>query len=421
MAPPLQDWVPFQWPAAWTDPGLLRFVEGTPVNCLLLEEAQAEVREAAQARGFVCPPPVRWQAWRELNWASPGPLAAIGDGFWPELSQKGGDSEQAGPTGAPWLDANGWLIAMARARLPEETALWIRSGPPEDPRAVRWTHYQLALLEAWAYGACRPLWLFPPHAEALRAGGEEARRGWAALTGALEWMEARRAWRRCRTFARLAIASDFTGANEYIGSETLLLAARQGIPFTPLERSRVNRAALEGIRALVWCDPAPVPAEILDWVRQGGRLMAMPGALKSWKRPAATAPQEHARFLLHADGQGVVAEARAAFDDPWLLARDSRLIASKQWDAVRLFNEGSLQWRHAHAPERHVVHLLNYTLRPSWNPVSVQTSLPVRRAVFHAPGRAPAPLELRRELGGLEAAVPAFAVYGAVEFESADG
>lgn len=416
MARGIDEWVPFEWPESWASPELLHLLKGTPFNCLLLTDAQTKVREAAGAQGFHCPGNVRWQSWREAEWSKPGELLAISDGFWPELSSKGDGSEQAGPTGAPWLDANGWLLEMARVRLPASTTIWIKSDLPEDPRSLRWLHYQLALLEAWAYGASRPLRLSAPHAEALREGNQDAKRNWDTLMSAAAWMRQRRDWSSHRPFARLAIASDFTGPNEYISTETLLLAARQGIAFVPVESARVTPAALRGIRALLWCDPAPVPPGVLDWVRAGGRLMAMPSAVRRWQLGPAGS-EDHPRFRTHRLGKGSVAVARGEFDDPWLLAQDTRLVASKQFDAVRLFNAGSLQYRHASAAGRHYVYLLNYTLRPSANRAVVQIAMPVRAARLHAPGMEPQPMELHQEGGGIEVNLPGFAVCAVVEFE----
>lgn len=416
MAVGVQQWVPFEWPESWAGAERLRLLEGTPFNCLLLGDAHGRVREAAEARGFICPAGVRWQSWREAEWSKPGELLAISDGFWPELSSKGDDSEEAGPTGAPWLDANGWLIEMARARLPAPAAVWIKSDLPEDQRGVRWQHYQLNLIEAWAYGARRPLALAAPHAEALARGEAAAAAGWKAIQAAQKWMDGHEAWRAYAPFARLAVASDFTGPNEYISTETLLLAARLGIAFVPLDRARFNAGGLAQQKALLWCDPVPVPAAVRPWVEQGGTLIAMPAALKEWQS-GAVHDDSHPRFRVHRTGQGRIAAARAEFDDPWLLAKDAHLLMSRRHDAVRLFNAGSLQYRHAHAQGRHVVHLLNYTLRPSGNQTAIQIALPVRAARLHVPGKPAVEIALSREIGGLETYVHAAPVYTAVEFE----
>jgi hypothetical protein len=415
MADPAASWVPFEWPAAWASPGALRLLESAPVNCLLLPAPDHPIRAAAEAVGFVCPEDIRWQSWRELDWTNPASPVAIGDGFWPELSSDGAGSEPAGPTGAAWLDANGWLIEMARARA-AATTLWLRSDPPEDPRTLRWSHYQLAVTEAWAYGARRPLWLAEPHAAAIRDGDDAAVRSWRQILQSISWLQQRDAFHAATPFARLAIASDFTGPNEYISTETLLLAARLGIAFVPVERTRLTASALAERRALLWCDPDPVPSDLRPWADAGGVLIATPSALKSWPRGRLT-DDTHPRFRLYSSGKGHLAEARAAFDDPWLLARDAHLLMSRRHDAVRLFNASALQWRHARLPGRHLVHLLNYTLRPAAHPISVQITLPVRRAHLHLPGEAPRPLPLSRTLGGAEVHLPPFAVYALVEFE----
>lgn len=416
MAVPVASWVPFVWPAGWTGTAALRLLAGSPFNCLLLPAPAASLRAEAIAQGFACPDDIRWQSWRELDWAAARELAAIGDGFWPGLAQQDPGSEPAGPTGNAWLDANGWLIEMARVRAPESAAIWVRSAPPEDPRTISWSDYELGLIEAWAYGARRPLDLAAHHAAALLQGSGEASAAWHRLLSLQQWMNERAAWGRARPYARLAIASDFTGANEYIATETLLLAARLGIAFVPVERSRLTPASLLHRRALLWCDPQPVPASLRPWVEQGGVLLAMREALQGW--PLTPAPEPfNERFQIHPLGKGRLALAPRPFDDPWLLARDAHLLMSRRHDAIRLFNAGSLQFRHAHDGARHLVHLINYTRRPAAHVTSIQFALPVRSALLHVPGHAPRPLTLRRELGGWEAVVPPFALYSAVEFE----
>jgi hypothetical protein len=415
MAGPVASWVPFEWPESWAGPALLRLLAGSPFNCLLIPPSLTAIRAEAEAAGFFCPANLRWLSWRELDWTSPGELAAIADGFWPELALKGGDSEPSGPTGAPWLDANGWLIEMARARAPLST-IWLRSDLPEDPRTLRWHHYQLALLEAWSHGARRPLTLAAPHAEALARNEPAARQSFETLLASLRWMNERPAWPSLLPFARLAIASDFTGPNEYISTETLLLAARLGIAFVPVDLNRISAASLHDRRALLWCDPEPVPASLRPWVEQGGILIAMPAALKDWRldRPLTDSPT---RFRVHRCGTGRAAVALAPFDDPWLLARDAHLLMSRRHDALRLFNASALLFRHAHHQHRHVLHLLNYTLRPAAHPVILQLALPASAARLHLPGRSPVHLPLHREIGGLEAQLPPFPIYAAVEFE----
>src|ERR1051326_5237521 len=45
------DWVPARWP--WADTQSLQLLEGTPVNCLLLNSPTSEFVDAAKARGVV--------------------------------------------------------------------------------------------------------------------------------------------------------------------------------------------------------------------------------------------------------------------------------------------------------------------------------------------------------------------------------
>ena len=106
-----------RWPASWTQPSALDLLRGTPVNLILLPESGSF--DAIRARA------------RELGIATGAPSeVVIVPGVWPGVkSSRGGDAE-AGPTGAAWVDSNGWAIRLARAQHPGKT-IWV-DAPPKD-------------------------------------------------------------------------------------------------------------------------------------------------------------------------------------------------------------------------------------------------------------------------------------------------
>ncbi len=405
--------IPFEWPAAWDAPTLARLLDGTPFTALLTDTPRSHPSDA---------PPLatpRWTAWAEIDWRSPPSPIAISNGFWPDLSQKGGDSEPAGPTGAPWLDANGWLLELIRARAPRGSKIWIRSNPPENVGSVELSHYALAYAEAAVYGAVRPVWLAPHHAEALARGESDAVAAWRSLCSLIRWFAARTDWASWITAARLAVVSDFAGPNEYISSETLLLLARRGLPFTPIATNAVSPAALQHKRAVLYLDRAPLPAPLLEFARKGGLLLALPEAAKSLGTQQPTG-EPHPRFRLVALGKGRIALSTDDFSDPWLAAQDTHLLLSRRWDLLRLFNAGSLQSRLTVAPDRKraLVHLINYTRRPAAHVVSLSLAWPVRSVKIHLPPKPDSvPLQIHLEDGRQEVHLPPFPIYCAVEFE----
>ena len=418
-------WIPFQWPATWRDADKLKLLESTPINCLLFDkDAPAELRSAAEANKLNCPANVDWRSWKEIDWKSPGDPVAISDGLWPALAMKasGGDNAQSGPTGAPWLDANGWLLQLLRGRARNKT-LWLRSDPPADVAQLTPQSYTLALSEAYVYGARRPAWLAEPHATALAAGSTAAVNGWKSMMESIRWQETRRAWAEWPTFARLLVVSDYAGENEYNAGEVLNLSARQNLAFHPVETAQFQPQLLQGRRAVLYVDPQPFPAPMAaalqKFVEAGGLLVCM-------KPPAAAltgvrlSKETHARFDLFDVGKGRVAVSKAEWEDQYILAQDTHLMMSRRYDAVRLFNAGSLTYFHTASPDgkRWLIHLLNYTGRGAAHQVSLQTWQKVKSATFHSLESAqPQALPVQRETGQPEVYLPRFSVYSAVELE----
>ena len=102
------DWIPIEWPAQW-GPGQLSLLRDTPFNALAFKAAPPPALAAAARAAGLQAPAVAWHAWTDVDWAQSADVLAIGDGFWPAYSWKGVADGTAGPTGEPWLDANGWL------------------------------------------------------------------------------------------------------------------------------------------------------------------------------------------------------------------------------------------------------------------------------------------------------------------------
>jgi hypothetical protein len=351
-----------------------------------------------------------------MDWENPGPRVAIGDAHWPALGGAANNPStradaDAGPTGTPWLDANGYLVLLARARAAGKP-VWLRSAPPEKPETIRPESYRLAFAEAAAYGAVRPIWLAPHHASELLAGRPA---WWTRLLEEAAWWKQRCAWGAWRCPAKLLIVSDFSGANEFLATETLLLAARRNLVFEPVERARLGADHLKDRVAILWLDDVPPPALLTAFVLNGGHLITRQHRIST--RPA---PESHERFRLQRAGKGRISLATAAWDDPWLLAQDVHLLVSRRYDPVRIFNGGSLQFHITEEPggARKMVYLLNYTLRPSWNLVTLAVESSIRNARVHSPGQEPAaPAKIHGVDGRTEIEIPQFAIALAVELE----
>lgn len=415
--------IPIIWPAAWHDVKALDLLNGSPVNCLIFDPTvPAAVKQAAAAKGFDCPA-VRWTDWGETNWAQ-GRFFPIGGGIWPGAAASQ-NRQEGGPTGAPWVDANGWIVQLARTMAPKGSELWLNSDPPKETRNISPSQYLLALSEIWAYGARRPVWLAPHHAVEALAGTGEGLAVWKAAINLLQWQLARDAWMAWQPVASLLVVSDFTGPNEYMAGEVLNLSARQGIAFTPVETGRLGAAPFTGKRAALYVDQAPAPQAVAARLRlfaeAGGLVLAMKNTAVLFGN-LKPSPDTHPRFDLFQLGKGRLAVSKQDFDDPWVLSRDAHLLMSRRWDSIRLFNAGSLLAHHAVAPHGRssLVHVLNYTGRPSANQIALQIPSAARSARMHTAGQPqPAPATIHRRGGRLEVDVPPFPVHCVLELTHA--
>lgn len=406
----------FDWPSSWDSAEALRRLEGTVFRTLLLDKASApKIRAQAEAKGYRCVVEgeggFRWRPIGEMDWANPGPCVAVNEVFWPAVSagKESADGAGAGPTGSPWLDANGWVILLARARA-KGRPVWLRAKEPDNPSRFEPVQYRLALAEACAYGAVRPVWLTPQH-----AAGQPA--WWNELVKEAAWWCARTEWQSWPVSARLSIVSDFTGPNEYLGTETLLLAARRNLAFHAVPLENFGPSTLRGQKAILWLDPTEPPPSLASFVQAGGLLICRKTSFAG--KPARDV---HERFRLLDSGKGRIAVATQDWDDPWILARDVHLLVSRRWDPVKLFNQGLLQHHVVESKDgsRRLVHLINYAGQPSWNLVTMLSDRPFRSAVAHIPGAAePQKLEVQTVSGRQELVLPRFPIAMTVELEQA--
>lgn len=159
---PQSRWVPLSWPSAWKDPKSFDWITGTPINCLVFEAGLPDLdplRTEARRRELAI---VDWTKPEssgiaageaaKIPWSGALPIAAITDAVWPGIrmsSTARRDAVDAGPTGAPWIDANGWLAQLARARAPEKTIWLVSKSQANRQRIVSENAYQLAVTDAW--------------------------------------------------------------------------------------------------------------------------------------------------------------------------------------------------------------------------------------------------------------------------------
>jgi len=339
------------------------------------------------------PLPLRWQG--KLPAGDLAPLNCLfggGDGMpvlqgaripkralWPGVRVSGNGAAEAGPTGAPWVNANGWLIRVSR---------FLDATKPvvldTRPLAAGSSHV-LAVADAMAYGAS---WVVSHSPET-----------WPAVRAALLFFERNAAWRAWEPVAALAMIGEFAGADESIGGECLNLLARRQVGYRLAGPG--DLAALNGVGAAAWISKQPVPYEkYLSWIRDGGTLIVR-GEANS-----------------RAEGNGRVIGRAEAWDDVYAATAGIHLALTRRTDVLRLWNAGSFNSYYQMEPggKRGVVHLINYAGNRGSDDASIWLARAWKRAALSTFDKQ-APLKTRASNGGIEIALPQLGVYAAIELE----
>jgi len=130
------EWVPLRWSS-----GPVEALKGSPVNCLVVPEPRPSdtLIQTATALGLTV----------VSQGSLPFDVALREESEWPSVSVGRDGNAEAGPTGYPWVDANGWRCQLAAARFPGKT-VWT-SGEPKGT-GVRPEMYALAVADASTCG-----------------------------------------------------------------------------------------------------------------------------------------------------------------------------------------------------------------------------------------------------------------------------
>jgi hypothetical protein len=458
--------------AAWADPQSLELIKGTPINCLVVPWAagMAEDREqrqsleplvrAAAAAGISCAgtittkqdragllaaglkaglaafmvdsleglpndAPVILRVTRSgIPWEFATSILDITENLWPGLgmdNMKEGDTANAGPTGVPWVNSNGWLSLLAR-RLAHGKSIWLECEPPESSDLAHPADYAMAIADSQAYGS---RWVISLD-DRLRVGlidkDPRALKAWENITRSLSFFKDKEEWGRYQPIGFLAVISDFRGDNEFLSTEVLNLLARRHVQYKIIERSAAASVSLTYLKAILWIDDVTpgdeVRARLLDFVRRGGLLIAPahwgPAGLK------ATAGGLLDRYEVRTVGKGRIAVPREGFKDPYDVAVDAHLLLSRRNDWVRVFNATAVNAYCADdaAGRKRLVQILNYASAGTEHPVSVWVRTANRAARFwHLDSREPIALRGTPSRGGTEFQLPSVSAYTALEFD----
>lgn len=454
-------WIPMRWPDEWRNSSLLDLLQGTPINCLLVNwgaqkpeagwmdearrrniavvgmvesgEGKGTALEAARKASLpavalddpagVNMPAIAWGDKGKLPWGSAAGAFAFTDAVWPGIppAKSGKDSAETGPTGAPWVDSNGWAIQLVRARS-DGKPVWVSVAPPKAD-FIRTSHYNLAVVDACAYGAKWVLTLDPNLRTGLAARKSAALALWKTLTGTLSFFPSHSEWAALPPLARIGVLSTFSGDDEFLSSELLNLLPRRGVPYRILERGKAATASFEGLKGLIYPDetiPDPeLKARLETFVNEGGVLVAGP----KWPAPAGASPQNDAygRWDIYRMGKGRVAVSKDTPPDPFLFAADAQLLVSRRHDIFRFFNTSSANAFCTGTPDqkRAVIQIVNYAMQNRGGPVSVAVLQRFKTGRLWRVGReAPEDIRPIPAETGVELHLPECGLYAAIELEA---
>jgi hypothetical protein len=459
--------------AAWTEPKSLGILQGSPVNCLVVpwadgsanqkahQEALAPLLDAGRRAGlsFVGTiagkqdvasvvatgveaglaglmvesleglpkdAPVILRAPRSLvAWETVTPDFSLTDNLWPKLGldkPKDGDEANAGPTGVPWVNSNGWMSLLAR-ELSGGKAVWMEYEPPETSDLDHPAGYALAVSDACAYGSRWVVSLDPPFRRGLVQQDPRAARTWEGLRAALQFFQGKEAWSDYRPEGVLGIVSDFRGDNEFMATEVLNLLARRLVQYRIIEKSKILSANFRGLKAILWVDAAEPDAaaksRMRTFVEQGGLLIAprLWWALTSKPTPGGLL----GRYRVFALGRGSHAVPVQETGDPYELAVDTHLLLSRRNDLVRIFNitACNVLVTGSAAAGKRLVQILNYASQgqPYLPSVWVRDGAPKARLWVLGEAES-AVIEGVPAHGGREYQLPFISTYAALEFDA---
>jgi hypothetical protein len=454
---------------SWTEPAALDLVAGTPVTCLVVTWAEGKAADeeqqralaplvaAARGRGLSV---VGWVSdtadlrraveparasglaavatpssdgvqgmdvlrFRKRGFDSPASAEFLGDldAAWPgmrTMNPTGAADADAvsGPTGAPWLDSNGWYVRLARS-LARPRTLWLAFDPPDLGQAQAAASYLQAIADTEAYGARWLVSLDPYLRVGLLDGRPSARETWSMVGRSLAFFRKHPEWASHVPVGQLGVVSDYRGPNEFLSFEVLNLLARQGSLYRILEKGAAAPATFEGLDAIVYVDEAPPAADLVRklyaFAEGGGTLVTPPGwEERGVREDDAWLP----RYRIFRRGRGRLAVAREDVGDPQLLAEDAQLLMSHRHDRLRVYNVGAGLFHYATSGDGRsgVLHTLTF---PTPYPRMAMTAWfrhPWAAArVWTVDAAEPAPVERAPVEPGVEFHLPALPVYSALE------
>jgi hypothetical protein len=216
--------------------------------------------------------------------------------------------------------------------------------------------------------------------------------------------------------ARIGVVSDFTGPNEFLSHEFLNLSARRQLPVNIIAADKINLKTTHGMRALVVIGDNVDRQALVQYIMSGGMVILPPGELANAAKAHPSGGRHETGYELYKAEKGTIAVSPEEWSDPYLVAQDAHRLIGRKNDVVRLWNAGSAITYPTAEAKRTVVHITNYTGRPSGGLMSLYVVRPhIQARYLDLTGKAEM-LKTERKNEGTEVALPVFTSYAAVEF-----
>jgi hypothetical protein len=408
-------WVPMWWHSA--DPKSLELLEGTPVNCLLLEPehwepafaaasrarrvavlgiarsvddvrraktmkfdalvlegmSDARLSDAARRSGV---PVIELPLRNRIRFDSGDKIVGTSQGLWPGVEAGHGGKSVTGPTSTPWINTNGGFLRFVRAAT--DSVVWIGVRPPRGS-IFKPERYVQAIADAALVGARWIVALDGDLESRLLARDPPALRDWRSIAAALSYFEEHPEWRDYRAYSRMAVIQSAATGGLLSGSLLDMLASqRSTVRVVP--PNRLTGESLKDTRVVLDVDPDSLSPEqrraIDEFVKAGGLLINPPAR---WRFPQTSDDQ-------------ILLERRQAGQLQSLWEVTYNATVRKNFGA-RTFNTTGILSSVLAAPDGKsvIVHLANYLDFPG-EAITVHVLGNWTRARLYRPGAAPVDL-----------------------------
>jgi hypothetical protein len=454
----------------WADPSALRLLQGSPINCLVVDWASGSTVDAAQqsalqplieagrrlglsfvgrisakenlaavvdaghaagldavmleklpgirlALPYLVPCPND-----DMEWSQVTDIYRATGALWPggDLQTTEDNSAFGGPTGIPNVKSNGWFSLMSREIAPGKIP-WMDIDPPASAQMLPAAEYRRAIADSRIHGSHWIVSLDPWLRKGLLVEDKIAVETWARIIRELDYFGEHAEWREYRPMGMLAVVSDFAGLNAISSGAVLNFLSESQTQFVAVDRLRMKGLPSAGLKAVVWMDDAEPSAaqreQMLQFVRGGGLVIAP----KYWGPAGVTTTEEDwmPEYRIYSLEKGRMVVAKAGLQDPYQLSLYAHLLVGRRNDFARLFNPQMTNCISSLHPDgqRQIVQLVNYGPKPV-EYMSLWVNAKARSGTLVSPeSESSLPLECIPSSGGTEFHIAKLTVSCAIAFE----